>query len=146
MKMPADAHELLSQTMICVLATTGPGNSPHAIPMWYRYRDGVITITTSRASQKSRNVERTGKAMVVVDTREPPYHAVMVKGDAEIGPGLSREEEYEIALRYLGPDRVDAFMAEYDGGRARRLHHHHPAHQGHPVPGRIVLRRIEARP
>ena len=43
--------------------------------------------------------------MVVVDTREPPYHAVMVKGDAEIGPALSRDEEYEIALRYLGPDR-----------------------------------------
>ena len=115
MKMPADAHDLLSRTMVCVLATTGPGNSPHAIPMWYRYRDGVITITTSRSSQKSRNVERTGKAMVVVDTREPPYHAVMVKGDAEIGPALSREEEYEIALRYLGPDRVDAFMAHYDG-------------------------------
>ena len=114
MKMPADAHELLSRTMVCVLATTGPGNSPHAIPMWYRYRDGVITITTSRSSQKSRNVERTGKAMVVVDTREPPYHAVMVKGDAKIGPALSREEEYEIALRYLGPDRVDAFMAHYD--------------------------------
>ena len=40
----------------------------------------------------------------------------MVKGDAEIGPALSREEEYEIALRYLGPERVDAFMAEYDAG------------------------------
>ena len=39
----------------------------------------------------------------------------MVKGDAEIGPALSREEEYEIALRYLGLDRVDAFMAHYDG-------------------------------
>ena len=114
MKIPADAHALLSQTQICVLATTGPGNSPHAIPMWYRYRDGVITITTSRESQKCRNVERTGKAMVVVDRRDPPYYAVMVKGDAEIGPGLSREEEYEVAFRYLGPDGIDAFMAYFD--------------------------------
>ena len=113
MKMPADAHELLSRTMVCVLATTGPGNSPHAIPMWYRYRNGVITMITSRSSQKSRNVERIGEAAVVVDTREPPYHAVMVKGDAEIGPALSREEKHEIALRYLGPDRVDAFMARH---------------------------------
>ena len=114
MKMSERAHEFLSQTQVCVLATTGPGDAPHAIPMWYRYRDGVITITTSGTSQKCRNVERTGNAMVVVDEREPPYYAVMVKGDAEIGPGLSREEEYEIALRYLGPEGVDEFMAYID--------------------------------
>ena len=116
MKLSREAHELLSQTRICVLATTGPGDWPHAVPMWYRYRDGLITITTLRRSQKCRNVERTGKAMVVVDTREPPYYAVMLKGDAEIGPGLSREEEYEIAHRYLGDERVGAFMARYDTG------------------------------
>ena len=114
MKMSDKAHEFLSETQVCVLATTGPGHLPHAIPMWYRYRDGVITITTSRESQKCRNVERTGKAMVVVDRRDPPYYAVMVKGDAEIGPGLSREEEYEIAFRYLGPDGIDEFMAYID--------------------------------
>ena len=114
MKMPADAHELLSRTMVCVFATTGPGNSPHAIPMWYRYRDGVITITTSRSSQKSRNVQRTGMAMVVVDRRDPPYYAVMVKGDAEIGPALSRDEQREMAFRYVGPDGIDEFMAYVD--------------------------------
>ena len=118
MKIPADAHALLSQPRICVLATTGPGNSPHAVPMWYRYRDGIITILSSRTSQKCRNVERTGEAMVVVDTREPPYYAVMVKGNAEIGPGLSREEEYELVLRYLGEDRVKAYLAQYEERRA----------------------------
>ena len=118
MKIPADAHELLSQTMICVLATTGPGNSPHAVPMWYRYRDGIITILGARDSQKCRNVERTGKAMVVVDRRDAPYYAVMVKGDAEIGPSLSREEERELVLRYLGEDKVDAYLAQYEKRRA----------------------------
>ena len=116
MKLPPDAHALLSRTQICVLATTGPGNSPHAIPMWYRYRDGVITITTSRGSQKCRNVERTGKAVVVVDKREPPYYAVMVKGEAEIGPPLSREELYEVALRYLGEEQAGAFMTGEGAG------------------------------
>ena len=118
MKIPADAHALLSQTRICVLATTGPGNSPHAVPMWYRYQDGIITILSSHTSQKCRNVKRTGEAMVVVDTREPPYYAVMVKGNAEIGPGLNREEEYELVLRYLGKDRVDAYLTQYEERRA----------------------------
>ena len=118
MQLSDKAHEFLSETQVCMLATTGPGISPHAVPMWYRYRDGVITISTWRTSQKCRNVERTGKAMVVVDRREPPYYAVMVKGDAEIGPGLSREEEYEIAIRYLGPEGIDEYMSYIDAGGA----------------------------
>jgi PPOX class probable F420-dependent enzyme len=116
MEISDKAREALEKTRICVLSTTGPGNTPHAIPMWYRYRDGVITITTSSRSRKYKNVQRIGKAMVVIDDREPPYYAVMVVGDAEIGPGMTREEEYEIALRYLGEERVGAFMAVYDAG------------------------------
>lgn len=116
MQLSTKVDDFLSQTQICVLATTGPGNAPHAIPMWYLYRDGKIVITTHHASQKCKNVERTGKAMVVFDVREPPYYAVMVKGDAEIGPGLTRDEEYEVALRYLGEDGVGKFMEQYDVG------------------------------
>ena len=116
MAISAKVDELLKQTQICVLATTGPGNAPHAIPMWYLYQDGQIIITTSRVSQKSKNVERNGKAMVVFDKREPPYFAVMIKGDAEIGPGLTRDEEYEVAFRYLGKEGIDAFMEHYDAG------------------------------
>ncbi|MDE0458396.1 MAG: TIGR03618 family F420-dependent PPOX class oxidoreductase [Chromatiales bacterium] len=114
MNISERAHEFLSRTQVCVLATTGPGNSPHAVPMWYRYLDGIITISTWRGSQKSRNVERTGKATVVVDRRHPPYYAVMVKGDAEIGPALSRDEEREMAFRYVRSDGVDEFMAYVD--------------------------------
>jgi PPOX class probable F420-dependent enzyme len=116
MELIKDVHEALSQTRICVLSTTGPGDWPHSIPMWYRYRDGIITFTTSSRSQKFKNVERIGKATVVIDDREPPYYAVMIRGDAEIGPGLTRDEEYEVALRYLGEDKVGAFMALYDAG------------------------------
>ena len=42
----------------------------------------------------------------------------MVKGDAETGPGLSREEEYEIALRYLGEAYIAPFMAAFDAGES----------------------------
>ena len=86
--------------------------------MWYRYRDGVITISTWRESQKCRNVERTSKATVVVDRRDPPYYAVMVKGDAEIGPALSRDEQREMVFRYVGPDGIDEFMAYVDDSDA----------------------------
>ena len=54
--------------------------------------------------------------MVVFDKRVPPYYAVMLKGDAELGPALTREEEYEVALRYLGEEGVGEFMKAYDEG------------------------------
>ena len=107
----------LAQPNICVLATNGPGGWPHAVAMWYVYANGVVTITTSKGSQKYKNVERTGKATVVVDSRVLPYYAVTIRGDAEIGPGLSREEEYQVALRYLGEERVRKFMRKFDSGR-----------------------------
>ncbi len=118
MQLSKKVDNFLRQTQVCVLATTGPGQAPHAIPMWYLYRDGKIVITTSGTSQKSKNVARNGTAMLVFDKREPPYYAVMIKGNAEIGPGLSRDEEYEVALRYLGADGVGEFMKAYDAGES----------------------------
>ena len=116
MVLSPGVERFLGRTQICVLATTGPGDWPHATPMWYWFRDGELVITTSRRTQKHRNVQRTGKAVVVFDTRKPPYYALTIKGRAEIGPGLTREEEYAIAVRYLGESRVQAFMDYYDTG------------------------------
>lgn len=110
-------EEFLREPNICVLATTGPGDRPHAMPMWYLYEDSVIIFSTGRGSQKHKNVERTGKATVVVDRRSPPYYAVMVKGDAEIGPPLSLDEEFKLAARYLGEAGAIKYLANSgDGG------------------------------
>ena len=104
-------EELLKEANICVLATTGPGNRPHAMPMWYLYEDGVIIFSTGRGSQKHRNVERNGEVTVVVDRRTPPYYAVMVQGTAEVGPPLSEELDFKMAARYLGEEGARAYLA-----------------------------------
>jgi len=116
MKLSEKAEAFLAEPNICVLATTGPGDWPHAIPMWYLYEDGVILITTSRKSQKHKNVERTGKATVVVDNRTPPYYALMIRGDAEVGPALSYDEEFRVAARYLGEAGARRFMERMGPG------------------------------
>lgn len=110
MKLSDRANAFLHEANVCVFATTGPGTWPHAVPMWYLYEDGVITISTWRASQKCKNVERTGKATVVVDRREPPYYAIMIRGDAELGPALSTAAEFRIAARYLGEAGARRFV------------------------------------
>jgi len=114
MKAPQQAIEFLTEPNICVLATTGPGDAPHAMPMWYLYDDGDILFASGRKSQKVRNVERTGKATVVIDRRDPPYYAVMIKGSATVEPALSREKMHAMAARYIGEQRAQRYMADRD--------------------------------
>jgi PPOX class probable F420-dependent enzyme len=114
MKAPQQAVEFLSEPNICVLATTGPGDAPHAMPMWYLYDEGDILFASYRKSQKVRNVERTGMATVVIDRRDPPYYAVMVKGSAVVEPALSREKMYAMVSRYIGEERAQRYMADHD--------------------------------
>ena len=116
MNAPQEAIDFLSEPNICVLATTGPGDSPHAMPMWYLYDDGDILFACYRNSQKVKNVERTGKASVVVDRREPPYYAAMIKGSATVEPALSREKMLAMATRDLGEERAERYMARRDEG------------------------------
>ncbi len=94
----------LAEPQICVLCTVGPDGTPHAVPMWYLYEDGVIFMITGPNSQKYKNIERTGQAVIVVDRRTPPYYAVMVKGDAEVGPDLSPAQKLRLAVHYLGKE------------------------------------------
>ena len=115
MNAPLQAVEFLAEPNICVLATTGPGDAAHAMPMWYLYDEGDILFASYRKSQKVRNVERTGKATVVIDRRDPPYYAVMVKGSATIEPALSREKMFAMASRYLGDDRARRYLADTAG-------------------------------
>ena len=116
MKPPQEAVEFLAEPNICVLATTGPGDAAHAMPMWYLYDEGDILFACHRKSQKVRNVERGGKATVVIDRRDPPYYAVMVKGSATVEPALSRDKMFAMASRYLGEERARRYVADRDDG------------------------------
>ena len=114
--MDLDTPEiLLSERQICVLATVNPNGSAHAMPMWYLYEDGVILFMTEPGSQKVKNVTRNTQATVVVDRREPPYYAVMVYGDAQVGPALDYGQKFRTVERYLGEDGAKNYLDKYAG-------------------------------
>ena len=52
---------------------------------------------------------------MVVDRRDPPYYAVMVKGLATIEPALSHEKMFALASRYLGDERAKRYLAVSTG-------------------------------
>jgi PPOX class probable F420-dependent enzyme len=111
-----DRESFLNEANVAILATVARGGRAHAVPIWYIYEDGVFIMSTGRGSQKHRNIEAHPDVMLVLDRRTLPYYAVMVQGAAEIGPALSQEERRRIAVRYLGEELVEGYMARVAGG------------------------------
>ena len=97
-------EELFSDANIAILATVDNKTRPHAMPIWYIYQDGNFVMSAGRMSQKVRNIERMGNATLVLDRREPPYHAVMIRGRAEIGSTPDPDWLLKLAMRYLGEE------------------------------------------
>ncbi len=112
----SEQEEFLAEANVAVLATVGPGGRAHAAPIWYLYEDGVFILSTGRGSQKHRNIERHPEVTLVVDRRTLPYYAAIAQGGAEIGPPLSGDERRRMAVRYLGEERAQVYLARTAGG------------------------------
>ena len=63
-------------------------------------------MSAGASSKKAPNIERQGEASRVIDRREAPHYAAMVRGAAEIGPPISDELSLRLAVRYLGEEIV----------------------------------------
>ncbi|HJO60304.1 MAG TPA: pyridoxamine 5'-phosphate oxidase family protein [SAR202 cluster bacterium] len=107
---PFDKEQLFSDPNVAILATVDNKNRAHGMPIWYMYQYGKFVMTAGKRSQKTRNIERMGKATLVIDRREPPYHAVMIRGRAEIGPAPGATWLLRLAIRYLGEERGKTYF------------------------------------
>jgi nitroimidazol reductase NimA-like FMN-containing flavoprotein (pyridoxamine 5'-phosphate oxidase superfamily) len=52
MQVDDDRNAFLAYPHMAVLATIGPGNCPHAMPVWYLYEDRTFIVLTGCSSQK----------------------------------------------------------------------------------------------
>ena len=85
-------------------------------PIWYLYEDGEFLISTGRGSQKHLNVEAHPDVTLVIDRREVPYRAAMVRGKAQIEEALTDERRQKLAFRYLGEEIGRAYLKSTEGG------------------------------
>ncbi len=111
MQAEDERDQFLQQPHVAVLATRGPGNRLHAMPVWYLYEDGLFIILTERGSQKHCNIERYRDVTLVIDRRDLPYYAVMVQGSATIVPIPSHELRVRMSARYQGQEHGTAYAA-----------------------------------
>jgi PPOX class probable F420-dependent enzyme len=107
----AEIDELLEQPHVAVLGTTDADGAPALAPVWYRWRDGEAIVLTQTSTRKWRNIARDARISLCVDTKEPPYRAVILEGRAEpVVEADYRALLHEIATHYLGARGGDAYM------------------------------------
>src|SRR6266699_5335846 len=99
------------------IATVGPDGQPHVVPTSFRYNAGhdAIDVGGMRMSQtkKLRDVQRTGRASIVIDDVLPPWQPRMieVRGTAIVIPsgGKAFGERFEDTIFRIQPTRIISF-------------------------------------
>jgi pyridoxamine 5'-phosphate oxidase family protein len=109
--------EYLAGQRLGRIATVGPDGQPHVVPTSFRYNaeHDAIDVGGLRMSQtkKLRDVQRTGRASIVVDDVLPPWQPRMieVRGTASViaSGGKLLQERFEDTIVRIQPTRIVAF-------------------------------------
>ena len=104
------------------IATVGPDGQPHVVPTSFRYNSehDAIDVGGLRMSQtkKLRDVQRTGRASIVIDDVRPPWQPRMieVRGTAAVFPtgGKAFGERFEDTIVRIQPVRIISFGIDSD--------------------------------
>ena len=108
---PEQTAEFLERPLVAVMVTLRADGSPHAIPVWYEYRDGEFIVFTSSTFQRVKNIERDSRAAITISTHDEPYMYVSAEGPVSITSEGVAETGLSIARRYMG-ERGDQFLEE----------------------------------
>ena len=91
-----------------MLATTGPAGSPHAAPVWYLWDGAEIRISTTRTTQKVRDIERDPRVAFCVDDQVAGEYLTLY-GEAVIVAGEQVTElTWPLLLAYMHPAEAAA--------------------------------------
>ncbi len=109
--MTLDEREaFLADLHVGILSIARDGKGPLALPIWYQYRNGEVTIGISDSSVKAMLLRRHGRATLTVQNEAPPYQYVMVEGPVTVGK--DDDSVLEMATRYLGPELGAAYAQQ----------------------------------
>jgi PPOX class probable F420-dependent enzyme len=117
-----ECETFLAGIHVGVLAVTDPGRGPLTVPVWYDYEPGgVVRIVTGDASLKARLLRAAGRMSLCVQTETAPYQYVSVEGAVTFATPDYERDVRGIAVRYLGPQMAEAYLAMTANERDRRV-------------------------
>lgn len=112
----AVAARLLSSTIPARLAFVGESGQPHVTPIWFLWRDGAIVMCSFANSAKVRAIKTNPRIALTIDSEEPPYQVLRIRGsaDIEIVDGIL-DEYVTCAHRYYGKKLGSKWIAGLRG-------------------------------
>lgn len=108
----AEREAFLADLHVGLVAIAEPGRAPLAVPVWYAYEPGgPIRFVTGERSRKGRLLRAAGRATLCAQSETPPYRYVTVEGPVTLGPPDFERDVRAVAVRYLGPEMAEAYLA-----------------------------------
>jgi len=107
----AAAEAFVAEPRIMLLATDRGGKEPFVAAVWYEYRDGRFFIWSAAATAKVTLARRNPAVTLCVQEERMPYKSVIVRGRAEVVPGLDRDLARRLGARYLGPQVSGPYLS-----------------------------------
>lgn len=105
----------LAEQKVLRLATVSGDGTPHVVPVWFMYRDGIIYVGTNTRTAKAKNVSRTGRVAFCVDEGiRSPLYGVMVQGRARLITGDIGGLARDILLRYFDTMQDESAIQLYE--------------------------------
>jgi hypothetical protein len=108
-----DRELFLAEPHIAALSVSaGRDRGPLTVPMWYQYEPGgEAWVLTEAASLKARFIRAEGRFSLMVDRVTPTIRYVSVEGPVMRTIPETDELVWEMASRYLPPEKAKAYVA-----------------------------------
>lgn len=121
MSVPEAVEELVRDAPLSAFLATSVDDRPHVAPVWYDYRDGVVSVLTG--GRKLRNVrENLRVALAIEDAHGPDvaWRVVMFGTASVVEDAETRREVGErISAKYRGTAATDGGDSDDSGGLVR---------------------------
>jgi hypothetical protein len=107
------ARELLQSTLPARLAYIARDGTPRVVPMQFHWTGSEIVLSSWPDDPKVTALQIHPQVALTLDTVEPPFRVLQIRGAAEVTivAGVSAEME-AASLRYLGPERGRAWVEQ----------------------------------
>ena len=100
------AQELLHSTNLARLAYTWRDGTPRVIPIWFHWDGEAIVLGSPPNAPKVDVLPTNSKVALTIDRDEFPYHALLIRGIADVETVEGVSPEYEAcAQRYFGEEQ-----------------------------------------
>ena len=116
--VPPEVDELLARPNPAVIGTVRPDRSPHTVPTWYDWEDGLVLLNMDESRLRLGHMRRDPRVALTVFAGNDWYKHISLLGQVvSIEGDLDLEDIDRLALRYTGhpfrgrdSPRVSAWM------------------------------------